>query len=495
MTETNAYAELERRFARLTDLGDARAFLSWDTATMMPEGGAAARADQTATLSALYHELLTPPDMKDLLAAAEEEELDDWRRANLREMRREWAHAAAVPAALVESLSRASSACETIWREARPAADFARIAESLAEVVRLTREVAARKGEALGLAPYDALLDQYEPDARAAAIDALFADLAAFLPGFLAEALERQSPPPPRPAGPFPEARQRALGLEMMKRLGFDFAHGRLDVSRHPFSGGTADDTRITTRYDEDDFLRGLMGVLHETGHALYEQGLPAAWRRQPVGRARGMTLHESQSLLVEMQLCRSPAFFAFAAPRMAGAFDGAGAEWEAAALHAALVRVAPGFIRIDADEVTYPAHVILRYRLERALIANELAVRDLPAAWAEGMRTLLGLMPPDDASGCLQDIHWYEGAFGYFPTYTLGAMAAAQLFDAARRALPDLDGEIARGDFRPLLGWLRSNVHGLASLAGTDEILLRATGRPLEATRFKEHLRRRYLG
>ncbi len=497
----SAYARLEARFARINALAEAEGMLHWDLATMMPKGGAASRSDQLAVLRALRHGLLTAPEVGDLLAQADSEalEADDdglWRQANLREMRRLWRHATALSEAQVEALSRAISACEAAWRDARADSDFAAVAGKLEAVLALVRETAAAKAEALSLSPYDALLDEYEPDGRAEEIDRVFADLEAFLPGFLAEVLEHQRRQPPVivPAGPFPIDRQRALGVRLMERLGFDFDHGRLDVSLHPFCGGTPDDVRITTRYDEADFTSALMGVLHETGHALYERGLPERWRRQPVGQARGMSLHESQSLLVEMQVCRSRPFLDFVAPLLRAAFEGTGPAWEADNLYRLYTRVEPGFIRVDADEVTYPAHVILRYRLERAMIAGDLTVADLPGAWNEGHERLLGLVPPDDRRGCLQDIHWYDGAWGYFPTYTLGAMTAAQLFAAADAADPAIEPGIAKGDFTALLAWLRCNVHGKGSLLSTAELLHQATGRPLDPGVFEAHLRRRYL-
>jgi carboxypeptidase Taq len=282
--------------------------------------------------------------------------------------------------------------------------------------------------------------------------------------------------------------------VRLMERIGFDFDHGRLDISLHPFCGGTPDDVRITTRYEEDDFDRALQGVLHETGHAMYERGLPEAWRRQPVGRARGMSLHESQSLLVEMQVCRSREFQVFAAPILRAVFGADGPAWGADNLYRLGTRVERSFIRVDADEVTYPAHVILRYRLERALLAGELALKDLPVAWNDGMRALLGIVPPDDRLGCLQDIHWFEGAFGYFPTYTLGAMTAAQLFAAAKRADPAILPGIEKGAFAPLMAWLRANVHAKASRFTTAEIITAATGHPLDPAVFERHLRARYL-
>jgi carboxypeptidase Taq len=276
--------------------------------------------------------------------------------------------------------------------------------------------------------------------------------------------------------------------------IGFDFAHGRFDVSLHPFCGGVQDDVRITTRYREDDFVSALMGTLHETGHAMYERGRPAAWRYQPVGTARGMALHESQSLLVEMQVCRSPEFLGFLAPILREAFVTEGEAFTAENLQGLYTRVEPGFIRVDADEVCYPSHVILRYRLERAMIAGDLDLAELPGAWNDGMRELLGITPPDDRRGCLQDIHWYGGAWGYFPTYTLGAMTAAQLYDAAKRAVPEIPAAITRGDFKPLMAWLAENIHGQGSRWSSVELVKRASGKPLDPAIFQAHLERRYL-
>lgn len=494
----DAYAELERRFGRMSAVNRAGAILNWDRSTMMPAGASEDRADQLATLNVIAHEMMVAPDMPDLLARAEEagRGLDSWRAANLREMRHAWMHASALPGALVEARTRAASTCEMAWREAKKSADFKSLLPSFTEVLKVTIEVGQAKSAALGVPLYDALLDEYEPGGRSVRIDALFAELRSFLPGMLAKVLDRQaSRPESLPLdGPFPVDAQRALGTEMARTLGFDFHNGRLDVSAHPFTGGTPDDVRITTRYDEKDFARALMGVLHETGHALYEAGLPRDWRRQPVGLARGMVLHESQSLLMEMQACRSRAFVDFAAPRMRSAFGKSGPAWTADNIHRVYTRVAPGFIRVDADEVTYPLHIMLRYRLERAILGGDLKLAELPGAWNDGMKELLGIVPPDDSLGCLQDIHWPDGAWGYFPTYTMGALAAAQLFAAARRAVPGLLEAIGKGDFAPLLGWLRANVHGQGSIGGTDWILAQATGAPLGVASFKAHLESRYL-
>jgi carboxypeptidase Taq len=494
----SAYGELEARYRRIDALGGALSVLSWDQATMMPAGGAEARAEQMATLSVIRHSMLTDPMLGDLMSAAEDAAIaDPWQAANLREMRRAWRHANALGSRLVDARARASSACEMRWRTARADNDFAGLLPSFEPLLELTREVAAAKGEAFGCQPYDALLDEYEPGGRAQAIDVHFAELAASLPSILSEAVRRQAAQgrPALPAGPFPVAAQRALGVRLMEALGFDFRHGRLDVSLHPFTGGVPDDIRITTRYTETDFTRALMGVLHETGHALYERGLPAAWRGQPVGEARGMTAHESQSLLIEMQVCRGREFLSYLAPLLREAFGGVGPYWREESLARIATKVEPGLIRVDADEVTYPLHVILRYRIERQLLAGELALADLPEAWRRGMRDLLGVEAPDDRDGCLQDIHWPSGSFGYFPTYTLGAMAAAQLFAAACEQDAAIKPGIAKGDFAPLLAWLKTKVHGRGSLdATTDDLLVHATGKPLGVAAFEAHLCARYL-
>jgi carboxypeptidase Taq len=364
-------------------------------------------------------------------------------------------------------------------------------------VVRLQRETASALSAALGLSPYDALMDGYQPGVTAAEVEPVFAAYEAFLADALprAEELQARRPAPAHPSGPFPVPAQRALCQRLSERVGLDYAHARLDESLHPFCGGTPTDIRITTFYSEQDFAKSLLGVLHETGHALYERGLPAAWARQPVGEAAGMAAHESQSLIIEMQACRSDAFLGFLGAELRRTFGGDPAPYATANLAGLWRRVERGFIRVDADELTYPAHVILRFRLERALVAGELRVADLPGAWNEAFAALLGRTPPDDARGCLQDIHWHDGAFGYFPSYTLGAMAAAQLMRAARRDNPAMDEELARGELLPLVAWLRDKVHAQGSRFGFQDLLRHATGKPLDPGDFTDHLRARYLG
>jgi carboxypeptidase Taq len=496
---TAAYRRLQDRFARIATIGEAGAMLGWDAAAMMPPGGGEARGDQLAVLDGLAHGLLVEPRTAEDLATAEAAGLgaeDPWQAANLRLMRHDHTRATAIPADLVEARARANSACEQVWREARRNSDFAMVEDRLAEVVRLVREQAAALAPALDLSPYDALMDGYQRGIGVAEVSPIFRDYEAFLRTALPRIEERQNSLPAtiRPRGPFPADKQEALCRRMSERAGLDFAHARLDRSTHPFCGGTPNDVRITTRYVEDDFATSLMGVMHETGHALYERHRPAHYARQPVGEAAGMAAHESQSLIVEMQACRSDAFLSWLAPELAAHFGGDPAPYEPGNLGRMLRHVSRGFIRVDADEMTYPAHVILRFRLEQALISGDLSVADLPGAWNDGLHELLGITPPNDAKGCLQDIHWYDGLFGYFPCYSLGAMAAAQLMAAARRAEPELDAALGRGDLSVLQGWLHANVHAKGSLLGFNDLLREATGKPLDPRDFEAHLTSRYL-
>ena len=490
-----AYARLTARFARIATINEASSVLGWDASAMMPPGGGAARGDQLAVLAGLAHGLLTAPEVADDLAAADAR-TDEWDVANLGLMRHAHTRATAIPEDLVEAQARANSACEKVWREARRNSDFAAVSPYLAEVVTLTRHAADAMAPALGLSPYDALMDGYQRGIGAADVGPVFARYEAFLRDALPRAEERQArqPAPVELQGVFPADRQEGLCRHLSARAGLEFDHARLDRSTHPFCGGTPTDVRITTRYNEADPAQALMGVLHETGHALYERGLPAGYARQPVGGAAGMAAHESQSLIVEMQSCRSDPFLAWLGPELHGAFGGAAEPYAPANLSRLWRRIERGLIRVDADEMTYPAHVILRFRLEQALVAGDLQVADLPGAWHDGLTALLGVAPPDDARGCLQDIHWYDGAFGYFPSYTLGAMAAAQLMATARREVEDLDAGLGRGDLGPLVAWLRLRVHGQGSRLGFNDLLREATGKPLDPADFEAHLTARYL-
>ncbi len=490
------YAALHERFRRIGDLNHALAILSWDEAVMMPTGSGRVRGEALATLTGMVHELTASPETGELVDAAAEQELDPWQAANVAKIRREWATARAVPADLVRALSRAASACEQTWRGARAENDWGAVVDKLAGVVDLTREKAQALADTLECEPYDALLDEYEPGLTSAEIDPVFSELGAVLPDLVDDAVARQ-PTAITPDGPFPSAAQDALGRALMAEVGFDFERGRLDVSHHPFCGGDPDDTRITTRYNDHDFLESMFAVLHETGHAMYEQGLPRDWRGQPVGNAGGMALHESQSLMMEMQVCRGRPFIEFAAPIIQRALLGAetdAPEWQPDNLVKLAAKVERGYIRVDADELTYPLHVILRYRLETALLDGSLRVTEIPEAWHEGMTASLGLSTRDNfTDGCMQDVHWFAGLIGYFPSYTLGALMAAQLYRAARNGIDGLDDAVREGRFTVLFDWLRHHVHGRGSLKPSLDLVADVTGSRLGTDAFLDHVRSRY--
>jgi len=489
------YAELTRVHSRLYRYYHLASIVGWDRNAMMPPGGSEARAAAEVELNALIHRTRTDPRLAEWLRASEAEPLDAVAHANLREMRRDWRDANALPESLVEAKTLAGARCEHAWRSQRPANDWRGFLENFREVVRIAREEAKLLAEDTGLSRYDALMDRFEPGVRAQDVDRIFGEVKGWLPDLVERAVAKQgSEKVIAPKGPFPVAAQRALNTEVMTLLGFDFAAGRLDESAHPFSGGVAEDVRLTTRYHESDFARSLLGTIHETGHARYEQNLPRAWLGQPLGTARSYGVHESQSLSFEMQLARGGAFAGLLAPLLKRHF-GDQPAFEPDNLHRLMTRVKRGRIRVDADEATYPAHVILRYEIERALIEGEIEADDIPALWDQKMQALLGLDTRGNyQDGCLQDVHWSEGAFGYFPSYTLGAMYAAQWFAAMRRAVPELDTRIAAGDLAPVFEWLNANVWSQACRWETPELVRRASGEALAPGHFRAHLEARYL-
>ncbi|CNI95688.1 putative carboxypeptidase [Yersinia aldovae] len=492
---TTAYQHLRTTFTRLSRFEHLSAIAGWDMQTMMPPKGNLARSEAMAELNVLQHQILTDKRVGEWLKQAEVESLDDVARANLREMRRHYDNAVLLPEALVEAKSLAGARCEHAWRQQRIANDWHGFAENLREVVKLSREEAAIRAQAAGTSGYDALLNLYEPGTTSADLDRIFGDLKQWLPALLQKVTAKQANASCLiPQGPFDVAKQRKLGLSVMNLLGFDFDGGRVDVSVHPFCGGIPQDVRITTRYNESEFLSALMGIVHETGHARYEQNLPREWLGQPISHARSTAIHESQSLLFEMQLARSNEFLQVIRPLVITQFGDQPAFAEDNFININQM-VRAGFIRVDADEVSYPAHVILRYEIEKALITGEIEVADIPTLWNEKMQQYLGISTEGNyRNGCMQDIHWTDGAFGYFPTYTLGAMYAAQLFQTAREAIPGLDQSIATGDLRTLFNWLQNNIWQHGSRYSTAELMSKATGEPLNPRYFREHLERRYL-
>jgi carboxypeptidase Taq len=491
------YQQLEQEFRRLHAFRGAASVLRWDSAVMMPRGSSDLRGEQLAALETESHGLLTSPRVSRLIDRAEAnlQGLDGWQLANIREMRRERDHAIATPQNLVSRLARATSRAEVKWVEARQKSDFSIFAPHLEEVINLLRDKATLLGKAFNLERYDALSDEFSPGLRSSEIDTIFTSLGRRLPGLIQEVTELQAKRAPKEiAGRFTPAKQRQLATEIMRALGFPFDRGRLDESEHPFTGGVPGDVRITTRFSSTDPLTGLMGVLHETGHAMYDVGLPEAWRGQPVGRDRGMALQESQSLLLEMVICRNRPFLRYVRPLFEKVFGVDGPEWEVENLYQLLIRVRRSLIRVDADEVTYPVHIMLRYELENEILKGELSIKDVPEAWNSRMEDRLGVRPSNDAEGCLQDVHWAVGSFGYFPSYAIGAVIAGQLYESLRSDRPELDDEIAAGNFGGLFDWLRTNVHSLGASLSTPELIKNATGKALSASSWLRYVETKYL-
>ena len=491
------YEQLEQEFRRLHAFRGALSLLRWDAAVMMPRGSADVRGEQLAALETEHHALLTTPKVARLIERAEaaSSQLEDWPRANLREMRRQRDHAIATPPSLIALLAKASARAEVFWVEARKANDFKIFAPHLAEVVHLVRDKAALLGQARGLAPYDALVEAFTPGISTADIDTIFKALSRKLPGLINQAIEVQADRAPLPlVGKFSVPRQRSLAVAELKALGFPFDRGRLDESEHPFTEGVPGDIRVTTRFDANDPFTGLLGAVHETGHAMYDLGLPLKWRDQPVGRDRGVALEESQSLLFEMNLCRSRSFVKYLKPLLEKYLQVSGPEWSEENLYRHLTRVKRSLIRMDADELTYPVHIMLRYELEKRILDGTLPVAELPEAWNDNLEQRLNIRPTNDVDGCLQDIHWAVGHFGYFPSYALGAVIAGQLNEALRAERPSLDAEIAAGQFGGVMDWLRDNVHGVGARLPVQELMQQATGKPLTAAAYLRYLETKYL-
>jgi len=492
---TGPYEKLVERFQEIALINGASALLGWDQETYMPARAVDTRAKQQAYFSGRVHALATDSQIGDLIAeceAAGSEGRSALEAANLREWRRSYDREVKLPSALVEELAETSSRSVAAWQEARAASDFSSFAPQLEKLMELAR----RKADAVGYEadPYDALVDDYEQGVTGADIEATFEKLEPELVEIVAEACERPCEVV-LPEGPYPIAAQQAFNQEVAEAIGFDFEGGRIDTAAHPFcSGLTPGDVRLTTRYMESDFTSSLFGVLHEAGHGLYEQGLPAEQFGLPGGASVSLGIHESQSRLWENHVGRSRAFWNIWFPRAQAHFP----QLSTLSLDdmVKLVnRAQRSHIRVEADEVTYDLHILLRFQLERALISGDLPVRDLPGEWNSRFEKMFGLPVTDDAQGCLQDIHWSFGLVGYFPTYTLGNLNAAQLFRAARQQNPGIDGELADGKYESLLGWLRQNVHELGMQKLPPDLMQAATGESTQHAYHLAHLRDRYLG
>lgn len=489
--------QLKERLAVVNDLNGAASLLGWDQQTYMPPGGAAARSEQLATLGRLAHEALISDEIGELLEGASAEltgsSSDSDESCLVRVVRRDYEKARKVPPALVAEIARATSLGMEVWVQARKDSNFAFFQPALQRILDLERDRARCLGFEESL--YDALLDQYEPGMKRSELVRIFSELKAGLVPLvqsISERLDRVDDHVLRKT--YPEAAQWGFSLEAARRLGYDFQRGRQDKSVHPFTTSfSINDVRITTRVDEQFLPTALFGTLHECGHALYEQGINQNLERSPLASGASLGVHESQSRLWENLVGRSRGFWKFFLPRLKQAFPQNLQDVSLESFYCSINRVEPSLIRVEADEVTYNLHILLRFELESELVEGRLSLADLPEAWNAGMKMLLSVVPQNDAEGVLQDVHWSNGLIGYFPTYSLGNLLSVQLFEKAQTAIPALAAQIENGDFASLLGWLRTSVHQHGRKFLPSQLIQIATGEPLRAAPYLHYLREKY--
>ncbi len=498
MNPDQAYAELVRLSREKSVLASSLGLLQWDAEICMPRGGVNHRGDQMSLLAGILHERATDPRIGDLLADVEGSSLvtdaESVEAVNVREMRRDYDRETRLPRRLVEEMARVSAQSAQAWSEARDKDDFESFAPWLNKTFELTREKADATGYGDGVR-YDALLDDYEPGMTTAQVSALFAKLGPQLVP-LVEALRDRPRTTSAQVVEYPVDRQRIFAESIAAKLGFSLESGRFDLGPHPFCSTIGPgDVRIASRYQPFNLPNGFLGVIHETGHALYEQGLDRAHYGTPMGDAVSLGVHESQSRMWENLVGRSQGFWLHFYPQLQKTFEESLGDVSLDAFRASMNHVAPGLIRVDADEVTYNLHILIRFELERALLDGDLRAADLPGAWAEKYQKYLGITPANNRDGCLQDIHWSEALIGYFPTYTLGNVYAAQLFEAAERAVGPLEDSFAAGDFTRLRTWLGENVHRHGRRYSPSALIEKATGNPPDPSAMIASLSERYLG
>jgi carboxypeptidase Taq len=491
------YQELENICSRINILGNAGSILAWDVAVNIPANSIETRAEQMSILQIISHELLISNKLGDCLSNIDVTTLNQWQQKNVALVTKSRDLALLLDPSLITSFTKATSISEMKWRDARKNNDYQSYMPYLSEVVKLTKEITMPKAEKLGCSLYDALIDNYEPNLSSAKIDPIFAKLELFLKDFIPEVINHQKKQNYDVTSNKLEISddiQFSIGKKFMDLLGFDFTRGRIDLSTHPQCGGYRDDTRITTRFDKHDLISGLMGVIHETGHALYIQNLPDEMKNQPVGSYIGMAMHESQSLIMEMQVARSKEFLHFASKKIKEITGYNVDEFEASNLFKKVNKVHPDFIRVDADEVTYPAHIIMRYKIEKQIIEGNLDLKDLPEIWELELEKILGIKPTTNQLGCLQDMHWPSGLFGYFPSYTIGSIMSASFFDSAKSKIPSLMKDIESGNFSKLVGWLNENIHSQGLLYYSEELLQKVTNSELNVDLYINYLKNKFL-
>jgi len=499
---TEEYAELCKRVKKISHLEGTMGLLGWDEQTMMPSGAEEARANQKAVLAGVLHEAKVDPVIGNLLSSLEKKQelLDDFQKANIRECKTRYERNTRMSAELASREAHLESTCYAAWVKARENSDFASFAPMLKEMFDLRKEILTLTKPEMSI--YDAAIDSFDPRMKMERLEVIFGEVKRELTPMI-EAIKQKAAADPslqqvHPAlqggADWDTGKQAEMCKEIAKAIGFDFQSGRMDVSVHPFTGGShSTDVRITTRYSEGNWIEGVAGTIHECGHAMYEQGRNKEMSDLPVSEALGMATHESQSLLWERMVGQSLSFWKWATPIMHRYFPHT-KECTAEDFYKAVNIVQPSLIRVDADEVTYPLHVILRFEIERDLMQGKLDVSDLARVWNDKMKSYLGVAPPSDREGVLQDVHWSSGAIGYFPSYSLGAMMATQLFRQAKKEISNLEEKIEKGNFLELKQWLNKKVHEKGSLyPNADKLLEAVTGEPLQPSYFIEYLKEKY--
>ena len=494
MSSSNTYTRLVDELKRLDRLGSVGAILGWDEQVNLPPASAGLRAEQNAVFAELYNREASNPRLGGLIDELKDSiaDLDESRRRVVEEAARDYDENTKLPADYVKRSAAAASHAYQAWVQARKESDFKKFEPHLREQLSLARERAGYLGREAD--PYDYWIDHFDPGMNEATIDSLFKPLREQLVPLVREIVDSPVKADTSILRGFPEDAQETFLREVIAAIGFDLHRGRVDRAVHPFCGGHPQDVRLTPRYSLDDPLDSLSGAIHEAGHGLYEQGLPAEHVGTALGHAAGMAAHESQSRIWENQVARSRPFWRYWEPRYRALFPTQLASVSSDALYLAINRVEISAIRVDSDEVTYNLHIMLRFELEKQLMSGALDPRDLPGAWNELSARIVGYTPRNDAEGCLQDVHWSGGAFGYFPSYTLGNLLAAQLWETVNRQIPDLESHFERGDFRPLLDWLRQNVHALGKRYKTNVLAKRITGAELSPEPLINYLRQHYL-
>jgi len=488
---------LTNRLGAIADLNNAAAVLRWDQQTYMPRGATRARAQQLATLRQTAHEWLIADETGQLLDGLEPQtedlEYDSFEASLVRVTRRDYDRQRKLPSDLVARLTQATALGHEAWEQAREASNFALFLPHLDEILDLSVETA----EALGYEDriYDALLDRFEPELKTARVEELFSEMKAGLVPLVQAIAERQDGAgDPFFAQDFPVDRQWDFGLEVIRRLGFDFEHGRQDRSAHPFTTSfTPADVRLTTRLYPDKFKSALFGSIHESGHGMYNQGIPMDLARTPLARGASYGVHESQSRMWENIVGRSRGFWVYWLPRLKGYFPAQLADASVDTFYQVVNRVEPSLIRVEADEVTYNLHIFVRFEVENLMLERKVQLADLPELWNTKMEEYLGVRPDDDANGLLQDVHWSSGYLGYFPTYSLGNILSAQFFQQAVSELPDIPAQIEGGEFAPLLDWMRTNIHAHGAKYTPAELVERVTGGPIRTEPFLDYVRAKY--